>query len=121
VLATLDPEKKPWFSRGDSLIVPMLNFDITRNYTELTGLGISGSKHRGEISEAIQNIRLRLDERGAVLKSEAMVIVATSASPIPPKSMVCDGPFALIMIHRNAAHPYLAAWIENPELLVPWK
>ncbi|MCC6676206.1 MAG: hypothetical protein IT436_03595 [Phycisphaerales bacterium] len=121
ITSTLDAPEKPAFDDRDTLIIPLFNFDITRRYTELTGLDISGSKVTGRIDEAIQNIRFRLDETGAVLKSEA-VMGETSAMPVNrARSMVCDGPFAIVMMRDGAAAPYFAAWIENPELLVGWK
>lgn len=121
ITSTLDSPRKPAFDDRDTLIIPLFNFDITRRYTELTGLGVSGSKVTGRIDEAIQNIRFRLDEKGAVLKSEA-VIGVTSAMPVNrARSMVCDGPFAIVMMREGAAAPYFAAWIESPELLVGWE
>ncbi|MBX3356816.1 MAG: hypothetical protein KF745_00150 [Phycisphaeraceae bacterium] len=118
-----DPGARPiQFGSDDVLIVPLLNFDITRSFHELIGREIVGTSTRGVIDEAMQNIRFRLDERGAVLKSEAAIGVVTSA-PMPrdPKRMICDGPFAILMIRRGAAHPYFVAWVDNPELLVAWE
>lgn len=102
----------------DVLRVPYLNFDVTRAYGELLGVGVSGKAHSGTISAAIQNIRFRLDERGAVLKSEAAISV-TSAMLFgdKPKVMICDGPFLVILCSKDASTPYFAAWIANPELL----
>jgi hypothetical protein len=104
----------------DVLQVPYLNFDVTRAFKELVGVGVSGKAHSGTITAAIQNIRFRLDERGAVLKSEAAITV-TSAMPMgdkpQPKVMICDGPFLVILCSKEASTPYFAAWIANPELL----
>lgn len=121
ITSRLDGPGRSDFGSADTLVVPLLNFDITRRYTELTGLEISGASASGRIDEAIQNIRFRLDETGAVLKSEAAFGV-TSAVPVKPaRTMVCDGPFAIVMMREGAAAPYFAAWIENPELLVGWE
>jgi hypothetical protein len=67
------------------------------------------------IKNAKQNIRFRLDEKGAVLKSDASMLAPTSAMPRPKP---CDGPFLVLMQRQDARTPYFAAWIENPELLV---
>lgn len=110
------------FGEQDTLVVPYANFDITRSYTELVGLTVSTGSESATITKAVQNIRLKLDERGAVLKSDAGIVGVTSA-PIArdPKRMVCDGPFLVIMMRRGAEHPYFAMWVDNPELLVAWK
>ncbi len=107
----------------DTLRVPYLNFDITRNYNELVGVGVAGSKTHGTINKAVQNIRFKLDERGAVLKSEAAIGV-TAAAPMPkdmPKNMICDGPFMIMMARKESKVPYYAAWISNAELLTKWR
>jgi hypothetical protein len=105
-------------SLRDELRVPYLNFDITESFADLVGTHISGSKTAGTIDAAIQNIRFKLDERGAVLKSEAAMTV-TSAPFIrdEPKIMVCDGPFLIQMIRKDATTPYFVAWVANPEIL----
>ncbi|MCX5690469.1 MAG: hypothetical protein NTV94_11920 [Planctomycetota bacterium] len=102
----------------DTLKVPYLNFDITESFAQLTGTQISGAKASGTIDTAIQNIRFKLDERGAILKSEAVMGV-TSAPMIrdQPKIMICDGPFLIQMLKKDATTPYFAAWIANPEIL----
>jgi len=107
------------FKPVDTLHVPLMNFDVTRNYRELVGLAVTGSRSGGTIAMAKQNIRLRLDEKGAILKSEAAISV-TSAQPVQnaPKYMVCDGPFMVMLMRKDANRPYFAAWIESPELLI---
>ena len=102
---------------GDTLRVPYLNFDLTESFEALKGVGISGPKGGGSISEAIQNIRLRLDEKGAVLKSEAVIGVTSAPMFEEPKRMICDGPFLIQMIKQGATTPYFAAWVANPEVL----
>lgn len=120
VVASMSPGTESLgFKHDDTLKVPLMNFDVTRDFTELKGLAISGSKGSGVITSAKQNIRLRLDEKGAILKSEAAI--QTTSAMIPreqPKYMVCDGPFIVLMMREGAEHPYFAAWIESPELLV---
>lgn len=103
----------------DTLIVPIMNFDITRRYREIEGSLVQGSRESGIVESARQNIRLRLDEKGAVLKSEAAIAVATSAAVNDrPREMVCDGPFVVVMMRAGSPRPYLALWVENPEVLV---
>ncbi len=106
------------FRSDDTLKIPLMNFDVTRRYSELEGLAVSGSNGGGLIASAKQNIRLRLDEKGAILKSEAAISVTAAPVVQEPRMMVCEGPFLMLMMRSGAAHPYFAAWIESPELLV---
>jgi hypothetical protein len=110
------------FEHADTLVVPYANFDITRSYSELEGLEVSTPSQSARIKKALQNIRLKLDERGAVLKSDAAVIGVTSALVTrDPKRMICDGPFLVVMMRKDAKNPYFAMWVDNPEVLVAFK
>jgi hypothetical protein len=112
--------------------IPVLNFDVTRKYGEIIGRVITtpippeltGIKEY-QIGEAMQNIRFRLDEKGAILKSDATIIATPTSVASPggrvPRRFVCDGPFLVLMAREGAATPYFAAWIESAELLVPLK
>ncbi|MCC6323117.1 MAG: hypothetical protein IT438_16965 [Phycisphaerales bacterium] len=114
-------QKPQSMNRADRLVVPLLNFDITRTFGELAGVMLRGPKASGLITGAIQNIRFRLDEKGAVLKSEASLRATASAVPRQVREMVCDGPFLIVMMRADAKHPYFAAWVDNPEILVGMK
>ena len=97
-----------------SLIVPVIDFDLTRDYEELTGRPLRGKKFDGQpIGIAKQQIRFKLDERGAVLKSEA-IIETLGASP----DLVFNKPFLVLLQYQDNEMPYFVAWIDNPELLI---
>jgi len=107
--------------RNDRLVIPMMNFDVTRSYDELVGFSLAGSNRGGNISSAIQNIRLRLDEKGAILKSEA--VIGVTSAPMDenrPREMVCDGPFLMLMMREGKTLPYFAMCVANPEILESW-
>ncbi len=121
-LAWGDSSEPILFEKADTFIVPLMNFDITHTFRELIGMSVSGDCAAGVINDAKQNIRLRLDEKGAILKSE-FVMGVTSAAPRrdKPKRLVCDGPFLIAFMRDGAKAPYFALWVENPELLEAWK
>jgi hypothetical protein len=97
-----------------SLIVPVIDFDLTRDYEELTDRPLRVRKFDGQpIVIAKQQIRFKLDERGAVLKSEA-IIMTLGASP----DLVFNKPFLVLLQYQDNEMPYFAAWIDNPELLI---
>jgi hypothetical protein len=63
---------------------------------------------------AKQAVRFRLDETGAVLKSETLL-----AASLTQRNLVFDKPFLIYMKRGNAKAPYFALWVGNAELLVP--
>ncbi|MBN2131481.1 MAG: hypothetical protein JW741_18420 [Sedimentisphaerales bacterium] len=98
-LARNQPERLPPFA---NLAIPVLDFDISRRYSELAEEGI-----------AMQLIRFRLDERGAVLKSEAIVRNAIV-------DFIFNKPFLVMLQRIDAKQPYFALWVANAELLSPF-
>lgn len=104
----------------DTLQIPKFNFDITHSYNELVGKFFKNTDFEEYfIAEALQNIRFRLDEKGALLKSEARI----RGKPISPrpKFLIFDKPFLLYMKEKNGVYPYLALWVDNAELMVSEK
>lgn len=96
--------------RGDTLQIPKFDFDITRYYDEL-------KKVYYLIEEAMQRVCFRLDEKGAVLKSEAGIVQAPEEHG-RPRHFVFDRPFLLYLKKKDAKYPYFAMWVENTELMV---
>jgi hypothetical protein len=74
-------------------------------------------------SEVKQLVRFQLNEKGAVLKSEATIAVAALAiaRPLNLHIMVFDKPFLILMKQARAPRPYFALWVGNASLLVPAK
>lgn len=113
-MAKAEPTK---MRSAESLSVPVLDFDILREYSELYGRPIGARSQEVDATEfgyACQSIRFRLDETGAVLKSESI-----DAEVDTPRSLVFDKPFLILLQRRGADNPYFALWVGNPELLVP--
>jgi hypothetical protein len=108
-------------NEGESLVAPILDFDLLTEYNELCGKPIVTSGPLGGLPVAVaaQSIRFRLDERGAVLKSVAMVGAKAAGPPPSPRKLIFDRPFLILLERRGAAHPYLALWVDNPEVLMP--
>jgi hypothetical protein len=97
------------------LIVPLFNFDITRQYTELIGspLAVENSAY-SMVEKAEQNIRFQFDERGAILKSSARVVYFCA----PSTPCIFDEPFLLMLRYKDSPQPYFAMWVDNAEILV---
>ena len=90
--------------RHADLFIPVIDFDVLRHYHELAGIGI-----------ALQQTRFKLSERGAILKSESVMVKAAAF-----KNLVFDKPFLVMIQRTNAGQPYFALWVANAELLVPF-
>jgi hypothetical protein len=102
----------------DLLQAPIMNFDILRDYDEIAGsvVQVRGVKAREiPLVSAKQQIRFRLDERGAVLKSEVAFSLGS------PGALCFSRPFLILLRHRGQDKPYFAAWVDNAEILVPAK
>lgn len=103
--------------QGSDLSIPILDFHVVREYSELCGRTIvsrNATVNGSTISLATQDIRFRLDERGALIKSRALM-----AAPVG-QTLVFDKPFLLMIAAAGSDQPYLAIWIANPELLIPF-
>jgi hypothetical protein len=110
-------------SVSDVLVIPKLNFDLTREYAELLGRRLrpvaEGVAENLQLSTATQNIRYQMDEAGVRLRSESTMRFGCSASGMRPEHlMVFDKPFLIMLQREAAAMPYFALWVENGELLV---
>ncbi len=108
---------------GDMLAVPKLNFDLRRDFSELEGLVLEpspGAKihRRLVISKAEQLVRFQLNEKGAILKSEAVIAMKAMAMR-PRHMMIFNQPFLILMKQKDSSRPYFALWVGNASLLVP--
>ncbi len=119
VMSRIENGTRVGFEFKDSLKIPVLDFNIGHNYTELEGKSILNPGCLGySIQKAYQRTRFKLDENGAELASEAIIYAPPSYSTPTPKELFFDGPFMIIMREKDAVNPYLMIWVDNPELLV---
>jgi len=119
IISKETPDK---MATGDKLAIPVIDFNILKKYNELIDTRILNTGFQDyKIREAMQSIKFKLDEKGAVLKSEARISLAKSAARSNPKYMVFDRPFLLYLKEKNADYPYFAVWVNNDELLSQMK
>jgi hypothetical protein len=88
----------------EDLVIPVVDFDLTRDYDELLSAGLVLAQQR---------TRFRLDETGAVLESEGVGVMGFT-----PRNFVFDRPFLILLERDGAGAPYSALWVGNAELLV---
>jgi len=110
----------------DTLTVPKFNFDLRESFKDLEGLVLTPSatahvKDGLHIAKAEQLVRFQLNEKGAILKSEAVVVMMMAMAPTgpPPHIMNFDKPFLVLMKQANVDKPYFVLWVGNASLLVP--
>ena len=106
----------------DDLAVPKLNFDLRKDFMELEGLVLKPTastkiQNQLKVAKVQQLIRFQLNEKGAVLKSEATIVMKALAIMMHHR-LVFDRPFLLLMKQKNAKLPYLELWIANTTLLI---
>jgi hypothetical protein len=113
---------------GDTLAIPKLNYDLRKEFAELEGLTLipgptAKFKSKLTLTKAEQLVRFQLNEKGAVLKSEAVIIMRTLAMRAgpPPRRLIFDKPFLILMKRADSPQPYFAMWVGNASLLVPAK
>ena len=110
-------EKRPLPDRHE-LKVPVFDLDLTHDVQELLGKVVKvNAVESGTITTALQTVRFKLDERGAVLRSRGEVVVWMGKGDEPP-NLVFDGPFLLMLRRKASQQPYLALWVDNAEILV---
>jgi len=123
-IASHEPEE---IGPSPQLAIPKLNFDLRRDFPELENLILqpSAAAHVKKLvtSEVKQLVRFQLNEKGAILKSEATIVMtATAMAPeYEPKRhiMIFDKPFLILMKQTNSDRPYFALWVGNASLLMP--
>lgn len=101
--------------------IPGVSFNVRHTFAELSDKRIANEgKQDWRISEAMQQTRFTLNQKGAVLQSVAEIITVGSNTPPheKPRHFVFDGPFLICLRQKDAKYPYLALWVGNAELLV---
>ena len=89
-----------------NLLIPEIDFDVRCDHRNALG---------ERFAIAAQQTRFRLDERGAMLKSEAVAAAARVDT-----DLIFDKPFLVMIQRTDARQPYFTLWIANAELLVPF-
>jgi len=120
-------DKVIYAQERDNLSIPKLNYDLAKNFKDLEGLTLKPGPNTPVqnlvTSEVKQLVRFQLNEKGAVLKSEAVIVMmsAAMAQPLDTHEMIFDKPFLILMKQADASQPYFAMWVGNASLLIPAK
>lgn len=111
------------FKEGDILKVPNLKIDVFRRFNEVIDKTFL-DKDVGTITidEAIQTIKMELDNKGGKIKSEALIVSKfTSAAPIAieePREFIFNDDYVIFLKETDKDLPYFAACINDINLFV---
>lgn len=106
------------FGDKDVLKVPNIEVDKLISYDELCNKQIIGSDYI--ITNAIQTIKFKMDNKGGSLKSEAAIAVMKTAlmPPMPKRYFLFDKPFVMFLKEQNKNKPYYMMKVEDTSYLV---
>lgn len=113
----------------DQLAIPKLNFDLRGDFPKLEGLVLQPGPNvrvKGLVTTSVrQLIRFQFNESGAILKSEATIVMAATAMAPgyrpEPHRLIFDRPFLILLKQAKSDQPYFALWVGNASLLMPAK
>lgn len=119
----IDDDWKFKFGEEDKLIIPELRFNILANYTNIAGHTFYCKDTVHTLIEATQRTAFVLNEKGAIVESEAYGVTDSAGAPVAhekphPKKLVFNGPFAIFIQRKNADNPYFAMMVNNTELML---
>lgn len=104
------------FNKSDELKVPYINVDTIINYDELCGKIIKDTDQM-YISNAIQNVKFTLNEKGGNLVSEAAVVSEYNSLAENARFFNFTKPFVLFMKEENKSKPYFSLKVDNVNIL----
>lgn len=105
------------FEEDDELIIPKIYFNIETNYPNLEGKTFIANGIEFPIITAWQHTEFTLNEKGAEVKSEAVVEACEAVELPKPKKLHFNKPFTIFLKRTDAKNPYFGLFIRNSELM----
>ncbi len=110
----------------DQVLIPVLRFNLEKEFRSFIGAAIVSSHGVDTISKAKQRTAFVLDENGGKVESVAEVAASAAAAPEPqgpeeirrPKMLWLNKPYITLLRKKGIAHPYLMVKVSNAELMV---
>ena len=114
-------------SNGDVLGIPLVDLSVSDDFRQLSNRFMLNKGFEEVLMEVVyQDVKFRMDETGATVKSTSYIYEALGPPPPPPprsskpRKFIFDKPFLLTMWRRHAPQPYLAVWVASPDVLLPF-
>lgn len=104
---------------NDIFEAPKIHLDCSRTYTELIGIPVANKGFESyTISQMFENIKFDMDEKGARVENEAVIVMTKSAMmPEKPKKFILDKPYWVVMKRTDSVNPYFILGVNNTELM----
>ena len=79
--------------------MPVIELDLNHSIDELKGLGVNNKGFETyHIQEIFENLKLKIDESGAKVENEALIVMNRSMPMIQDlKEFILDKPFWIVM------------------------
>ena len=97
-----------WF---DGLIAPMIHLDTSPDISWLLGFEV-GTTPWG-IAQALAQIRLGMNQKGARVVSAVAIGMVLGGFPRPPSDYVLEGPFLFALVRPGLTHPLVVAYLDE--------
>jgi len=106
---------------NDLFSMPKLHLDYQRDYAELMGKCLSNEGFQDYcISIMKEKIKFDMDQKGARVENEAVIVVSTAmpGGPSPEiKKFILDKPFWIVMKRSSSINPYFILGVNNTALM----
>ena len=102
----------------EEVVIPVLELSVSADFRD--DLNAADQPSGSRVESATQIVQFRLDERGAVVWSEAAVIGENGSYDYTPgtRKFIFDKPFLIMLREAPEKQPYFAAWIGNTDLMI---
>ncbi len=102
----------------DRFLAPKVKLDYHRDYDELIGKKISNNGFTNyHITQMFENIKFEMDEKGARVANEAVMIMGKGMNLEEQKNFILDKPYWIVMKRASSRNPYFILGLNNSELM----
>ena len=114
----IDNKKSDSFTDDDKLKVPYLDVNKVISYDEICGKRINDTNY--VITQVLQTIKFKMDNKGGSLKSEAAIGLMRASLPAENMTRLFyfDKPFVLFLKEAEKDKPYYAMRVDDTSFLV---
>jgi hypothetical protein len=106
------PNRSP-LKGGDTLIIPSVHLKVSHDYPVMIGQQLLNPRLPDVfIAEMREEINFSMNDKGVEFVAEA-AIYATRSMPPPPKWLIFDQPFLIVLKQTDQKLPYLVIGIDN--------
>ncbi len=114
IYKSVENKKEYEFYDTDNFMMPKIDFNVLREYTELENKEINTLDGTYTIEKAIQSIMFSLDEKGGKVKSEAgMDVKYEASSMVTRRNFYVNDTFTLFLKESNKEKPYFAVRVDD--------